>query len=296
MDRVVDLGRSSAVTDDRVRPIAGTERDAERTAPRGRVALGGADRHAGLGGGLGDRHALVGVRGQQTAWCPPGVHGGELPRQVVDVGDADVHPEPADRRCHVGGVTGEEHPTGRHRRRPVRSRLPQAVPAIRDGDRVGTRGRLHQRDAVVGGEHVVGLGGRISRQHQQPPPVVVDDGEPGAGSRTGDAVQHAHAIGDAVARTGRRRRCSPSCRPGRALAEPLAAAPSNTVGGDEELGAERVLAVGRSLVDRGEHAVVILRERHQLVPEAEVRANLDCDESQLGLDHVHQEPHTAVGA
>lgn len=61
-----------------------------------------------LGGGL----ALDRVRREQLAGSLPGDHGGQLPTEVEGILDTDVQPLGTDHRVHVGGVTGQEDPTG----------------------------------------------------------------------------------------------------------------------------------------------------------------------------------------
>src|SRR5947208_7696006 len=71
-----------------------------------------------------DRLPLRGVAVQQPGAGPPGQDQGQLPAEVVRVGDGHVEPEAVGRRMPVNRVAHAEHASGRIARRDLRPYLP----------------------------------------------------------------------------------------------------------------------------------------------------------------------------
>jgi hypothetical protein len=138
-------------------------------APEAGVRPQAAGAQAGLlGGEVRGRVPLGVVAVEQARPGPSGKHGGELPDQVVHVLDASVGALRRERRHHVRGVAGQEHPPGAE---PV-------------GDPHGRLPRLHAEDldVDVGTDQPPELAGPVRLVHvtreEQPLFGTVDRREP----------------------------------------------------------------------------------------------------------------------
>src|SRR4029077_6345262 len=115
---------------------------------RGRIVTEGSlDRGALLQAGDGaldalraDRLSLRGVTVQQPGARPPGQDQGQLPAEVVRVGDGHVEPEAVGRRMPVNRVAHAEHASGRIGGRDLRPYLPSG-----DTEDLGVDVLAHER-------------------------------------------------------------------------------------------------------------------------------------------------------
>ena len=110
---------------------------------------------------------------QQCRIGPAGGDAGQLPGQVVSIGDAAVHAQPAQRGGDVRGVAGQEYSPSAERVGHERGWLPEANATDMHLDGWVAERPLRERGAVVVGEALPRFASRVERQHQQPLPLVV---------------------------------------------------------------------------------------------------------------------------
>jgi hypothetical protein len=130
--------------------------------------------------------ALCSVAVEQPGAGPTGEDASQLPGQVVGVGDAAVHAEPALRSGDVRGVASEEDASAVVAVGDQRGRLPDPVAQVVQFDAVVTQPTAHEVHASVLGQRFAGFGVRLVRDHEQPSVFLSTamNSDPGSGCRS----------------------------------------------------------------------------------------------------------------
>jgi hypothetical protein len=170
--RLIDVSQHEPV--DRIRRLRGAE------------ARGGAGERV--------RAAFWFIALQQRGAGPIGENAGELPSQVVDIGDTAIHTQPAHRCGDVRSVPGEEDTADLVAVGDERGRLPDPVADVPQLDAVDTEATADELDATVLGERFAGLSVRIVGNHAEPTALVVDRGEQRSRPRFPEPVHRALAV------------------------------------------------------------------------------------------------------
>ena len=149
------------------------------------------------------RSALGGVGGEQPGGCPSALGGGQLPHQVVHVGDAGVESQAAGGREPVGGVADQEDPAvavalGDLARHPPRSNVVDHEVEV-----VGTGGGPEQRRTPLLRERPELLDVRVPLLHEHPGGGHVMGHEHAPDVRVHHPVQRGGPVAHQVAQVGR---------------------------------------------------------------------------------------------